>query len=52
MSRNIRVRGVRREQPDLTRLAAAVAALAAEQRRREEDADGSPKPPTEREKAA
>lgn len=36
MSRNVSVRGVRREQVDLERLAAAIAALAAEQQRQDE----------------
>lgn len=43
MSRNISVRGVRREQVDLDRLAAAIAALAAEQQRQEE-AEQTPAP--------
>lgn len=39
MTRNISVRGVRRKQMDLNRLAAALAALAAENARRQEAAD-------------
>lgn len=49
--RNIAVRGVRHQQVDLTRLAAALAALAAEQRRRDE-AVQTPQPQTDRKEAA
>lgn len=49
--RQIRLRPVRRDQIDLRRLAAAVAAMAAEQRRQEEVTD-KPRPKPGRKEAA